>query len=139
MRRICSGTFAAADFGSGMACLLDSDQLAVDAPRPPEEVGDLADGGIGRDGLDDRREQVALALRLVLQPAHRRGPGDAIAAGADRAQALDLATLALRVDAQDRRPRAGLLVREAVDAHDDAIAALDLALDAVCRLLDLAL
>ena len=33
----------------------DRDQLAVDAQRRPEPVGDLAHGGVGRHGLDDRR------------------------------------------------------------------------------------
>ena len=82
--------------------LLDRDQLAVDAPDRPQPVGDLPHRGVGRDGLDDRRQQVGLAAGLVLEPAHGGLPGGRVPLGADPPEALDLAPLPLRVDPEQR-------------------------------------
>ena len=103
-----------------------------------EAVGDLPDGGVGRDRLDERREEVVGAPRGLLDPPERRLPGGRVALRPDAPDGLDLAPFPLRVDRLEGRRR-GRLVAEAVHADDDPLAGLDLALGAVRGLLDLAL
>src|SRR3954453_6876328 len=52
----------------------DRDQLAVLTPGGTKPVADLAHGGIGADGVEDRRHQVSVAAGGRLESVHRRGP-----------------------------------------------------------------
>src|SRR4029079_7467062 len=76
----------------------------------------------------------------VLEPSQGGLPGRGVALGADAPDALDLAPLPFRVDLLDRRRRGpGGIVAVLVDADDDEVAPFDRRLDAIRRLLDLAL
>src|SRR5207344_3207645 len=90
------------------------------------------------DRREDGRHQVALSTGRRLQTVHGVEPALGGALGSDPTDALDLATLTFRVDAMQRWRR-NLVVAEAVDPDDDLVARLDGPLDAVGRLLDLAL
>src|SRR6202043_9827 len=68
----------------------------------------------------------------------RRGPRGRVAFGPDPPYALDLAPLAVRIDALDRR-RVGLLVLAPGDTDDDLLAAIDRQLGPIRCLLDRAL
>src|SRR6187551_1658240 len=95
----------------------DRDQLAVLAPGGPEPVADLADRRVGLDRLDQRRQQVLVALRRVLEPAERGRPGPAVTLRSNPSNPLDLAPLPLRVDLLELRRRcARRVVAVLVDA-----------------------
>src|SRR5262245_14509521 len=114
-------------------------RLAPDAPDLAECVAHLAHRHVGPRSLDDRRHEVPVGVgRVVLQPGERGLDRGRVAAGAERLDPVDLLALERRVDAEDLRR---LLVLElvAVDAHDDALTRLDLALVAERGLGDLAL
>src|SRR3954451_22933713 len=81
----------------------NGDELAVDAPRRPQAIGDLAHRGVGLHGLDQWRHEVVHAPGRVLQAAHCRRPGRGIPFGAHALEPLHLAPLSLRVDALERR------------------------------------
>ena len=108
------------------------------APRDPEPVADLADGRVDADRLEDRWHEVVVGPRGGLQPIHRGGPGVGRSFGTDPPNPLDLAALPVGVDPLERW-RMDRVVTEPVHADDDLVAVLDRPLDAIGRLLDLAL
>ena len=117
----------------------DGQELAMLAPGGSEAVADLAQRRVGLHGLDHRRQDVLAAAGGRLEPGQRSVPGHGIAVGADPAQALDLAPLAVRVDVLGRRRFGRRVVDEPVEPDHDLLAGLDRPLDDVGRLLDLAL
>ena len=111
------------------------------ARRTPRAAGARSPPPWPRPGR--RRPERARGCRLA-RAAFQRVQGGAprplrAAARAARADALHLRPLQLGVDAQDVGGRLRALLLEAVHAHDDALARLHLALEAVGRLLDLPL
>ena len=104
-------------------------------------VRDFADRGLRFDGGDDRRHQVRAADRGVRHGRQRPGARPGISPGPERTHTLDLATLDLRIDPEDRHagPPSSGLVRELVDADDDGLAGVDGQLRPVRGFLNLAL
>src|SRR6476469_7430554 len=76
---------------------------------------------------DDRRHQVLLGGGGALQLGERLLDLGSVAAGPGRGEAIGLLAFQRRVDAQDRR-RHFVLFGEVVDADDDALALVQLAL-----------
>ena len=108
------------------------------APADAEPVADLAHRGIRANGVDERGQEVLVAARRGLESGERSRPRLGVPTGADGPHGLDLAPLALGVDALQGRGRRALIA-VAIDPDDDPVPALDLLLDPVCRLLDLSL
>src|SRR3954454_13766463 len=112
------------------------DELAVDAPRRPQAIGDLTHRGVGLHRLDERGHEVVRAPRRVLEPGHRRRPGRRIAVSSHALETFDLPPLPFRVDPLEWRARGGAVIPEAVHAHDDLVARIHRPLDPVGRFLD---
>src|SRR4051812_25476847 len=85
----------------------NGDQLAVDAPRRPQAIGDLTPRGVGLHRLDERGHEVVRAPRRVLEPGHRRRPGRRIAVSSHALETFDLPPLPFRVDPLEWRARGG--------------------------------
>src|SRR4029453_11440548 len=124
--------------GAGVA-ELENRRLAPGPPDLAQRVAHLAHGHVRARGVDDRGHQISVLVgRLGLQSGERRLGRGRVAARPPRLDALDLVALEGGVDVEDLDL---LLVRVlvAVHAHDHALAALDLVLEAEGRLGDLAL
>src|SRR5439155_12265254 len=141
------GPFRAAGSRSGRSRLVrasttssDRDELAMDPERRPEPIADLTDRGMCLDRGDHRRQEIVGLAGGGFDPIEGRPPGDRVALGAHATHPLDLAALSPGIDLLERRLR---LVRPvvaiAIDADHDQVASLDRLLDAIGRLLDLAL
>ena len=70
--------------------MLDHHSFVVLAVHPAHGVGNFADRGIGFDGLDDHRHQVACTARGIFDGLQRGLPFRRITPGAQHPQALDL-------------------------------------------------
>src|SRR5882672_4707104 len=81
----------------------DRDELTVLAPGHAEAIADLTDRGVGTDGCQDGRHEVALAPGDPLELLHGRRPSLGRALGPHPADPLDLAALAVGVDLVGRR------------------------------------
>ena len=102
-------------------------------------VADLAQGGLGLDGIDDRRAGGCRCREPRARAGRARAARPTRHATARRAA---IRATCSRSSAGSMRCRAGrddLVVGEAVDAHHDALSRLDLALHPVGGVLDLAL
>src|SRR6188474_3319046 len=94
--------------------------------------------GAGAGGGDDRRHQVLLRRGCTSQLGKGALHSAGVASSASRLQAIDLLALQRRVDAQDRG-RLFALLDEVVDADDDPLTLVDLALIGESGVGDLAL
>ncbi len=110
----------------------------VHAPFGTKGLADLADGAVGAEGLPHRREQIRVPLGRLDDGRERRGCRLGVPFGPHARGPLELAALGRRVD--PLQLGLGVVVLgEAVDADDHALAALDLALPLERGLLDLVL
>src|SRR5260221_14770629 len=117
--RILRAVAASMDGGS-----LEDGRLGIGAEDFLHRRDHLPLGGAGARRLENRRHQVGLAPRRLLQLCQRaldRGP---VAASPRRPQAAGLLAFERRVDAEDRGRRL-VLLGEVVDADDDAAALVD--------------
>jgi len=80
---------------------------------------------VGSGGVEQRGHQVASGGRRRADGGERRADGVGVPARLDGLKAADLLALERRVDAQDRQ-LVGVVVAVAVDAHDEALPAVDL-------------
>src|SRR5919202_6981258 len=119
--------------------MLEGAELAGLAEGVAQRVRDLAEGAEALDTVQDQRHRIrgpACALLETLQ----EGPGARlVSTGAHRAEPLDLPFAHRRVDSENLRRNFGFLGLEAIHADDDPLTRLDLTLEAVRRLLNLAL
>src|SRR3990170_4565347 len=116
----------------------DDDRLALLAEHAAQHVADLADGEVALHALDEHGHQVGFRPRRLVQPLQHLLRPAAVPLGADALQPLHLAPDDLLAHAQDLRPRL-LVGGELVDADDGPLPPVDLHLDAVGVLLNLAL
>src|SRR5438552_14015141 len=110
----------------------------VHAPLLAQRLADLADGAVRPQRLAHGRQEVRVAVRGLAHGRERLRRDVRVAFRADARGALELARGCLRVDRLQLDPL-GRLLDVAVDADDDALAALDLLLPHERRLLDLVL
>src|SRR5690242_14609578 len=121
-----------------IAVTLEDRRLAPDAPDLPERVAHLAERHECARAHHDRVHEIRVALRGPLELGERILDGGRVAVGTHGAHPLDLLALERGIDAEDLE-RQLVLELVAVDADDDALAALHLRLVAVRRLGDLPL
>src|SRR3990172_2837749 len=113
----------------GKASASDGDELPVLTPGRTQPIGDLAQRGVGLDGLDDRGHEVAGRAGGLLEPGQRPLTGRTVALGAEPLDALDLLGLGAGGDLLEGR-RWSRIVHVAVDPHDHHLPPLHAALDA---------
>src|SRR5262249_17036331 len=114
-------------------------RIRIDPEDGPEHVADLLFRAQGSGSRDDAWNDVLRALRGAPDVVERRSNRGGRSRRLHASEGFHLGPPRGLVDAQ-RRDLLGLVgVAEAVDAHDDALAAVDLSLELVRALCDLAL
>src|SRR5690606_10867936 len=104
-----------------------------------ECVSDFVERGVGPNAIEHRLDYVLIALGSLSQSGESGVDRGLIAPAAELRQALALPRLRALVDLQDLDVRGLVAPGEGVDANDDALARLDLALLALGAARDLAL
>src|SRR3990170_8797377 len=127
-----------ATWPAALARRSDHDRLALLPEDAAQHVADLAEGDVALHALDEHGHQVGFRPGRLVQPLQHLLRPAAVPLGADALQALHLALDDLLAHTQDLRPRL-LVVGELVHADDGPLPPVDLHLDAVGVLLDLAL
>src|SRR3954470_762275 len=123
--------------GDGGAGLEDG-RLGVAAEDLLQRLHDLALGRMNTSAVEEVRHEVGVSGRMLLQDAKSGRDLPGVAPSAYRLDAADLLALECGVDVQDR-PRVVVALGVAVDADHDPPAGVDLALELVAGIGDLAL
>src|SRR5262249_4320894 len=112
---------------------------SVLAENPSHGIGDLAEGGVGADGVEDGGDAGIGPPRGRLHAGERRLDAPSVAPGAERPEARLLALLEGGIDAEQGGWHLGGRADELVHPHDDPLFSFYLLLVAVGGGLDLAL